>query len=1136
MARNEEDGVERFVVREPAREVTFRAVVVVVVILLLTNLLIIVYFVHPYFNPDDGDVREPEDPGDWLLPVDQDEIADRDVRFNWNGTLERPIVVRNGGELVIRDSHLKVYMQDLMFWLRPAFDVEEGGGLFILDSTVEIYREPMLDRVVFGPYMRPDNNFPFIARTVNLDEAVDPVLHLDVQWLGEMTPVAVGVIPEGEEDIVLLDYVEGPGSNTRVWTHGEVSLADYGGTRPWVIIWFDSLPSYPILVGNLSVMDGDSWPAGDAFPTGHPVKDGWGISRFYDLPYIQRGVFPGYNYRGLERTWQPLIDSVGEVSLTRSRVEAPPGTEHLTRPDILKEQIHPLAYMPVDQVGSHRGNIRVNGGSLNFFGCEVVNVPVSGRNVSVSGLDSIFSGEADLISLFRSNAGFNDCTFITEDLPRDHRYLDPGHRYIWAVGLEGNLTEEPSFIINCDFQNSLMGIEATRANLGVDECNFTGTRGMAIWDHMSTFLNGWEFLSEENTFEDSGHYLYLRTTVTDVEFYHSQWNSSDIKVHSGVSIESGVDLTSPFTGELKSFNGSRGRYIIPELLVLGNGVEQTSSGVLTEVRWEGDHEYFMIPPKTSAMRVDLEELFAPDPHPTGLAAPMDLFAFEPSAGKDVYQLMVGITDTSHLQVSEPTMRFTVNGELIVERNLTEDDFVLDDIFIWENLTLPGGWQDINVTVWGKEWLGGKNYSDEPVLVDSLSIPMLIMADGLAVEPWMPLVASSVIVPENVTATIDGLETSYMGNEWLEVRLAGWEGSSLTVDCTGLPSSAAIRFVLNADLSLEVVNLSAMALELSDVGDSEWGFSQGGGVAVRGIDVSSLVVSAFNRPLTISQVSVTNYLYLNTYFNTSITITDSVFERADVILNAGYMCDLVVRNCSFDSAFMQGVMVSVSNANVTVEDCTIEDSALMIFLDNWYEGMWAGINVTGCEFYGDESVLYVGWNILRVDSYDMDAGFVAPVNGTIEGNVFTGPGTHVVLAHGLYGRLWGDNQLVDGARLDVFYITRLQVIPPDDTPINNAYAFIPVEGFTTDWPFQVYRWVELDGEILWDVTDDPLVENDPPTLEVLLFSKWGAGRIVRGFDQVVPNADNDEGTYPTFPDFDEAIRGTLVHWPPLVVQG
>jgi hypothetical protein len=66
----------------------------------------------------------------------------------------------------------------------------------------------------------------------------------------------------------------------------------------------------------------------------------------------------------------------------------------------------------------------------------------------------------------------------------------------------------------------------------------------------------------------------------------------------------------------------------------------------------------------------------------------------------------------------------------------------------------------------------------------------------------------------------------------------------------------------------------------------------------------------------------------------------------------------------------------------------------------------------------------------------------------------------------------------------------------------------------------------------DVTDDPSREAAPPVLDVLLYSKWGGDRIVRGFDQVVPNADNDEATYPVMPDFMDVLTRTLVHWPPL----
>ena len=89
-----------------------------------------------------------------------------------------------------------------------------------------------------------------------------------------------------------------------------------------------------------------------------------------------------------------------------------------------------------------------------------------------------------------------------------------------------------------------------------------------------------------------------------------------------------------------------------------------------------------------------------------------------------------------------------------------------------------------------------------------------------------------------------------------------------------------------------------------------------------------------------------------------------------------------------------------------------------------------------------------------------------------------------------------------------------------------------EGAITDWPFSIYRWIELDGEILLDVTDDLSLESDPPAMDVILYSLAANYRIVRGFSQVVPDADNDEATYPVFPVLQDVLLENLVHWPPL----
>jgi len=288
-------------------------------------------------------------------------------------------------------------------------------------------------------------------------------------------------------------------------------------------------------------------------------------------------------------------------------------------------------------------------------------------------------------------------------------------------------------------------------------------------------------------------------------------------------------------------------------------------------------------------------------------------------------------------------------------------------------------------------------------------------------------------------------------------------------------------------------------------------------------------------VTISDILVYDSLIIYAASDPHIVIDDADFVDANVWVEMDDG-DLVITNSSIGSAWSRGMYLYPTMANVTIQDCTFYDSHLMIMFNNMYWAAPNKLNITGCRFGGNDGLLYVGWDIINVDTYDVDADYVPTINGSIEDNDFRATDGHVVLHYGLFHQLWGDNDLDDGTHLQAFYITRLQMIPPESSPFWGAYTFLPREGVVTDWPFETPRiFIELDGEIMIDVTEDPSAALDPPVLDIFLHSITNNKRIVRGFHQVVPDDDNDEATYPVYPQFQELLQSTLIHWPPLDEQ-
>lgn len=1123
------------VVREPARETTFRVVVVVVVALLLLNFGIIVYFVHPAFNPDDddGDVKEPEPEGDWLVPEEPVELVED---TNWEGLdtfLEAPIVVTTGNDLVIRDCHIRVHLEDLLFWLRPAFEVEPGASLLIDNSTLEVHQDPRLESAVVGAYIRPDHNIPYIARVVNLDRVADPVFHMDVQWLGNVTPLAVGVVPAGGDELVLLETFAPDAFAPHSWMHKEVGLSDYAGTRPWLVVWFHSFPEAPLLVGNLSIMDGDGWTPGDAFPTGHPVKDGWLISRFMDIPTLQRIDDTRGYWEILERCWQPLIDARGDVIITGSQVVEPTGMGRKASGDLRKESIGPEPAPHFDQVGARGGHISIVEATLTLESSELVNVPVTGLNATLRARSSTFTGDHDLVSLHRPTGYVRDCTLVNDPRTPANPFGSDTRRNLWALGVEGTSLDDPLEVEDSTFSGNQVSIDLSHADVRLAGNTFTHISGLAIWDHAS---NGaaWEDLDGANTFEDMDEKVFLSSSVTDVEFVHPDNETDEIAVYTNSPIQTWLDLSGTYSTNLQSVHGNKIRYVVPRMLVKASGEVQRSRTVLANVNWPHGSGTFSFSPSDTDLIIDLSQLPSVG---TGEDLPYQLRLVEVSTGTSpgAIGLSVRMDDAWSMTHADPTMLFHADEAEVASVPLTGDQFINDeDLVATTNLTLLPGWRELHVTVWGREPLDGGGYAEEPTLLARLSHSLLVLAETNDIEPWMPLTADYLIVPGNATIQVDlGEPPEPPERQFHSVRVLGSNGSRLVMDGSALEGRASTKFYLHENVSLHLENARFTYLEVSEERWNDEGDWRGAPISLTNVSAGTLGVDGLGRDIDLADLRISEYLGIGTGANSNVTVRGCRVENAYAHVGM-WNGRLLIEDCTFSSNWSDFLYLEPLNANVTVRDCTFSGAGLLVFFDNWYQQPADNVTVTGNTFTGDDAILYLGWNLLRVDSYDVDPDFVPDINGTIEGNAFSGAGPAVVLHHGLFGQVWGDNDLDDDTRLYAFYITRLQVIPPDGTPFWGAYDFVPTPGMVSDWPFGTFRWFEMDGELLYDVTDDTSKETDPPTLDVVLYA-LGSYRYVRGFSQVVPNADNDEATYPVLPDFPELLKDHLVHWPPLEDQ-
>jgi hypothetical protein len=216
---------------EPERRRTtniFFAVVTVVVILNAALLVMIAPWEDGNGPPDDDDDDEPPGRGiyPWEFPAETENITTDTTWTDRTGVLESPIVVEEGTTLRIVDSDIRVMLEDLILWRQPAFRVEDAGSLEVEGSTIEIFRDPKLDKAVIGPLGGASVYVPHIMRPVNLERATEPVLHLDLAWMREGIDMGIGVYVNDFAGVELLEVVDPVGYQPHEWVHVSVPLDD----------------------------------------------------------------------------------------------------------------------------------------------------------------------------------------------------------------------------------------------------------------------------------------------------------------------------------------------------------------------------------------------------------------------------------------------------------------------------------------------------------------------------------------------------------------------------------------------------------------------------------------------------------------------------------------------------------------------------------------------------------------------------------------------------------------------------------------------------------------------------------------------------------------------------------------------
>jgi hypothetical protein len=675
------------------------AVVVVVIVLLAALQVALVQL-------DDPEGPPPEWEDDGTLSIASDE--------EWKGldqVMEAPVVIRDGGNLRIVDCNLDVLIEDLVVGESPWFDVEQGGELEIIDSSINTVVDPRLETATWMGKRSwiEDSIPPYLHRAVNLRRAERPVLSFDVRVIGEGGEMVVAYQPAPEEDLKVFERVDVVPRSHGEWIPVQVDLSPLAGSIVLMFILpMDAELESFLISGPWLTEDGGRIP-GELASTGMAASDKWGY------------VHGRYLFEEMDEShWRDLIDCSGRLGIKGSEIACPPGLNrsydayHGGWLKIEKELWNSWPRIMENlQVG---GDIFFDGSTVDIEDSQLRNVAVKGvrSNVTLDGLT--MTADREMITLYDCVGTASDCDLRMEvgvwgrygwrNIPNEPRS--------WAMAIWNNLDRGHFSITDSTFADSPMGVDLTNASVDLSGCTFINTSWLSIWDHDCEGLGSWEDLNSSNEFVDTIGYRYFRThsaliqirgleDVNPNEYYHY--------IDFYVEKMEGEDYPA---FNLIWFDGNESYLYAPTYVVdrEGDGRPVSWMEARSRLDWTNDrYEMFDTSGKTFDFWI---------PEPTS----NEYYEQPPEPGEDWRLLDEGgmyYIDDGHLDLDlavvlyrlltqdvavladQLKIELRMDGEMVevqeVELPRNASDF--DRTYVMFNLDVPPGIHDVNVTLKGR---------------------------------------------------------------------------------------------------------------------------------------------------------------------------------------------------------------------------------------------------------------------------------------------------------------------------------------------------------------------------------------------------------------------------------------------------
>ncbi len=981
----------------------------------------------------------------------------------WNdleGLTSGPVRVTNGSKLRLDGCDLKIPIEDMAFFNRPWFVVEEGSFLEFEDSKVEIIMDPRLEgamrmgRSNFGSGEFPPssvNGTLLLYRTVNLVGTVDPVLGFDVRALGGLTfVVAIQEVPGA--DLTIIDKVPLTGDGIGWWNHIEVPLDQYVGTAPRVAI-FQMEDSLPLALMTIPVVtDGGRSPPLDDFGIG--FNGGWATHGLDDIEYL---LSSRYN-----ENW--LIECRGEVRLWSSVITSAPKTPRsMTKNDDEIVDDDPWSSKPKNLDFLPKGfHINVDGGSLEVIGSEVTHVPIHLNSSSLHVIDSTFIGY-DCVNLASSNGSVEDSVFTYETWRTWNISTENYPNFDWALSAYNITRQIDLTLTGCVFEDFPEAIDLNNAAVDIINCEFRRNQEVAIWDHRDGTDSIWTDISTGNTFNDCEGVLYFRTHGALLDFKGpislSRANVLNAYRHRELDIGSGRELPEI---KLLSMNLNRSVIALPTFLAYADGDTYTVTNLRTELytSWGG---WASVDLDTTKSFFDdiyywYDEWYFTVSH-WGFFN-VDTYEVPPLEKEWLTRLAIDL----RFRKRPGNLSIMINFDGERTKNLTIWDFEWDNLakrYIEPYVDVPPGRHILEIVLTDEQsWNNIPATFTKTVEMDIIRIAENTGPDILSQAPLRD--GTVILVDPNVTFTSSGPVEFVHVNTPTTFSLNISGNSSLSIPSIGRNDWKDFRIDIQGEGHLHLGNGSMGEADINIFG---------GSLSMEGVEMIGLSLVGRASHVSVEDCDVLLGQIFNLIKGTNMTIRSSFIEANSrfVIVNDS---DLRFIDCELSSPHnFEMEMTMVGNSSFEMIGCHVTDATIRLL---HLRGDWECL-VTGCAFSGDEGVI-------EIDEHeDMDDGERMPLPvGSIDDNTFEGTNSGIVMPYWILDGVLGENELKEGARILAKYhweSTDYRVGPDP----NMIIFFIEGKGsalYYDDWPFDGHQGY-VKNVLYLDVTHDITVALEPP---------------------------------------------------------